>query len=551
MLPLSSSSRRAAALLAAAAPLLILPLAGSAAQEARATVPGEVTTPHPTLHNLAVEWAIEGDADLDSVVRVQYRPTGRGEWRQAMPLRRVPAGKSRGTTPIFEWKNRHSGSVFDLQPGTEYELRLSLQDPDGGKAERTVRARTRPVPTDAGARIVTLPAGKHDVLQTESGTAERPVVYRSPDGAAVYARVDMQNRKWVTVEGVRVENRDPKVNAVDLRGAANCVVRGCTVEAVYGITARRPGATDCLVTDNVVRGTTPWVSEAMGADGKNVGEGIQLTGPGNVIAYNRVSGFRDCISTFEDQGAVEQACIDIIGNDVTVGADDGIEADFCFHNCRVLRNRLTNCFVGLSSQPGLGGPTYFIRNVMDNLTYVPFKLHRYSQGDVVLHNTVLKIGDGLACFSSAPFDFALFRNNLCVGGKAAQLRWGNYDAGSGRAVNIAATGPHCSFDYDAVGSHGGAAGGTINRMPFRQAEPHGKEVGLDVFQGAAFPDPPVPERRPADLRPRPGSAVVDAAERLPNVNDAFRGRAPDVGAFEAGAPLPHYGPRPRTAWTAP
>jgi hypothetical protein len=33
--------------------------------------------------------------------------------------------------------------------------------------------------------------------------------------------------------------------------------------------------------------------------------------------------------------------------------------------------------------------------------------------------------------------------------------------------------------------------------------------------------------------------------KLPNVNDGFRGAGADIGAFEAGQPLPHYGPRPR------
>jgi len=40
-------------------------------------------------------------------------------------------------------------SIFDLRPDTEYEIRLKLGDPDGGAAEKVVRARTRPVPRAA------------------------------------------------------------------------------------------------------------------------------------------------------------------------------------------------------------------------------------------------------------------------------------------------------------------------------------------------------------------------------------------------------------------
>ena len=43
-----------------------------------------------------------------------------------------------------------------------------------------------------------------------------------------------------------------------------------------------------------------------------------------------------------------------------------------------------------------------------------------------------------------------------------------------------------------------------------------------------------------------GSQAVDAGIKIPNVNDGFTGRAPDLGAYEVGQPLPVYGPRGRT-----
>jgi len=66
-------------------------------------------------------------------------------------------------------------------------------------------------------------------------------------------------------------------------------------------------------------------------------------------------------------------------------------------NVRVMRNRIRNCFIGASSQPSLGGPTYYIRNVMYNVIYSPFKFHNGTIGDVVLHNTVVKCSDGWGC----------------------------------------------------------------------------------------------------------------------------------------------------------
>ncbi len=39
---------------------------------------------------------------------------------------------------------------------------------------------------------------------------------------------------------------------------------------------------------------------------------------------------------------------------------------------------------------------------------------------------------------------------------------------------------------------------------------------------------------------RAGELVIDLP---PNVTDGYSGKAPDLGALELGAPLPHYGPR--------
>jgi len=117
---------------------------------------------------------------------------------------------------------------------------------------------------------------------------------------------------------------------------------------------------------------------------------------------------------------------------------------------------------------------------------------------------------------------------------------------------MVAPGPHCSFDYDALGTHGLPFRGSFGAQAFASLEelrrgPHERhaiQVDMSAFDGAEFPDPPVPIRRPVDLRPRPGSAVVDAGVRLPNINDGFLGDGPDIGAYEAGERLPIYGPRP-------
>jgi hypothetical protein len=51
------------------------------------------------------------------------------------------------------------------------------------------------------------------------------------------------------------------------------------------------------------------------------------------------------------------------------------------------------------------------------------------------------------------------------------------------------------------------------------------------------------DARDLDFRLRAGSAAVDRGLALPTVTDGFNGRAPDLGALEAGAAVPTYGPR--------
>jgi hypothetical protein len=504
------------------------------------TLPGIITTPYPTLENLAVEWIIRGDDNLNGKVTVQYREKDESEWHQGMNLFRVPAGSNIG----FSWENKHSGSIFYLNPGTEYEIRLELTDPDGGSAVRSVFASTRPIPEPGkAAEIIDIKSGQYDTLQTKSGTREKPVVYRCTSGSAEFKYIDVNNRHWVFIEGLNVVNNSREGIGIQLNGAENCAVQACTINSVYGIVAYKPGATNCYIADNTVNGTCVWTSEAMGANGDNIGEGIEMTGPGNVICYNKVTGFRDNISTMEDAHVVNQTCIDIYNNDIYRALDDAVEADFCFSNCRIYSNRITNCYMGLSSQPGLGGPNYFIRNAMYNIINGGLKLHRKSSGDVILHNTIVKIGRGLG--GNTPMDFEYFRNNLAIGGVQPAEEWGKYGVGKPYGADINDPGKHSSFDYDAVGVYGTPYKAVIGDKSFSEVEPHGIEgITLEeTFNNLEFPNPPAPERAVPDLRPKSGSRVIDGGIFIPNIDDHYTGAAPDCGAYEYGEELPHYGPR--------
>jgi hypothetical protein len=63
---------------------------------------------------------------------------------------------------------------------------------------------------------------------------------------------------------------------------------------------------------------------------------------------------------------------------------------------------------------------------------------------------------------------------------------------------------------------------------------HSRLIDYSVFVNAAPPD----FTNATHL-----FAPADAGLALPGVTDGFNGRAPDLGAYEFGAEIPHYGPR--------
>ena len=566
------TSRRSAWLFVLAAAL------PGVARAQTATTAGALTAPFPTLENLAIVWEITGDDNLNGVVTVRYRESPSGSWRVGLPLLRVPAGANADTnfgTGGGKWSNKHAGSIFDLTPGTAYDIELTLVDPDGGGATKTITVSTRPEPVaakDAVTKNVTpatfaasiAAAGPGDILLLgagtypaftldKSGTAGKPLVIRGASAASVVfdGTVRLQNLQWVYLENVTVKG------TVRFDGTQNGVVRGCTIHSPgTGIQAQKSTVVpqNNYFADNDLDGPCTFENASLSTSGCDLGEGIQITGPGNVVCYNHVKGFRDNLSLMEYDEAYDQQENDICNNDIESATDDAIEADSAMGSVRVMRNRITNAFDGLSSQPGLGGPTYFIRNVMYNVLYTPFKLHNGTVGDVVLHNTVVKNGDAFGCYSGAPVSRLVMRNNLILGGTGGGT-YGCCSNGTGKALQIADADDACSLDYDGFGATGiagftGQVGtvkfATLAEMIAKTSERHGLQVDLGAF-GATIVHPenafPTPLYAPPDLALKAGGAAIDKGIALGNVDDGFGGAAPDLGAYELGAGVPHYGPR--------
>lgn len=129
-----------------------------------AVITGELLVEPPTLHNLGFEWFIQGDTNRNAAVAVSYRLSGTDEWQDAMPLLRLDGERIFADSRVdIVAPNMFAGSVLDLEPDTQYEVRFVMSDPDGVHSgfQRTLAVRTRaePQPYEGGRVFHVYPHG--------------------------------------------------------------------------------------------------------------------------------------------------------------------------------------------------------------------------------------------------------------------------------------------------------------------------------------------------------------------------------------------------------
>jgi hypothetical protein len=287
-------------------------------------------------------------------------------------------------------------------------------------------------------------------------------------------------------------------------------------------------------------------------------------GPGHVIAHNSIAYFHDAIAistygTPKKDPERRASSIDIYNNDMHMLNDDFVETDGGVHNIRVFNNRGVNAARGgYSAQPVFGGPAYFIRNLLYHVpSGVAFKFSAKAAGLFAYHNTI--IGENHV---GNPAANVHFRNNLYLG----------RDLPGRGILRLANATDVYSTDYNGYRPNKGVKDQYYFLGPkkgqrlyeptqndwqvfptladFRSAtgqEVNSIEVDFDIFEDLTPPDPKrehaVYHAMDLNFKLKPDSEAVDAGIVIPTVNEDHSGRAPDLGALEAGKPEPHYGPR--------
>ncbi len=664
---------------------------GAFAAPVNAVTAGELVIDPPTLINLGFEWVIKGDDNRNARVEDAYRKKGETAWKRGMDLLRLQGERVFQGEGVFNVKmpNMFAGSVLDLEENTAYEIRLSLSDPDGGSASRTVTVKTRaePMPakgghtyhvyprdwkgpkepgsfndlmcaynyycgggdTQTGGRprvkagdIILVHAGTyryHPEYYTgdrginsttpvegtyylfANGTPDKPIVIKAAgdgpvifDGGGNFNLFNVKAANYNYFEGITFRNTEIAIWAGTQfqSGSSGLTVKHCRFEDInLGIFTNWAGSKNFTILDNTFIGRDnpdrlegwngePWASLAAANGVKfpptlDSYTAVRVYGSGHVIAFNYVANFHDGIDieTYGNPDGITPAptaangawyparkdwhlrpvAIDYYNNYMTNFHDNAFEIDGGMHNIRVMRNMMLNSASHpMCNQPAIGGPIYWIRNIIYHAPGGSTRTSNGAPGMIFLNNTILSetairttsnshwLNNLMLGENSAPAIFSVnsytsysssdyngFRPNP---GAAVSFEWDSPPPGVAqdfRDLLAAADGVQTPPDKFLVTRRFTSLGQDSTETG---QDRHSVLLDYDVFMHVPMLDAKdmksvqkLYDAKDLDFRLRPGSAAVDRGTVIPNVTDGFTGAAPDLGALEVGASMPHYGPR--------
>ena len=424
------------------------------------------------------------------------------------------------------------------------------------------------------------------------------------DGDGAYNLFNVMAANYHYFEGLTFRNTDLVFQAglKNIGGSSGLTIKGSRFEDIgRGIYTDWSGSRDYTITDNVfvgrfdpddLRGFTGETWQGYNRDGPPplVSEyAVKVYGAGHVVAYNRISRFHDGIdvATYGNPDGTPApirdrmpVSIDFYNNDISHSEDNCLEADGGAHNIRIFRNRCFNHgHRALSVQPMFGGPVYFIRNVV---YHAPeggaAKFTASSAGIIVWHNTLIAPVKPMLLAASNVH----YANNLILGQSGSPEIFAvetntNYSSSDYNGFRPNAGAPW-SFEwstppFDVPAHFPGAAGDAYTTSPLStraqtQLEAQAREVrrfetlaeysavtGQDahsvlvdfgIFENVRAPGPDprtIYDSADFDFRLKENANAVDAGMLIPGVNTGFSGNGPDLGAYESGIDLIHYGPR--------
>lgn len=525
-----------------------------------------------------------------SRVNVRYKKSSESTWRSAHPLLRIHPEWNDPSAPVTP-VDSFAGVVFDLSPGTVYDVELTLVEP--GKANQTLvsSSTTRALPPAAPA--VTVRATTADNLQAKfnalapgavleldngtynvsdlfldvSGTASQRIYIRGKTRSGVVLRnasrvLQLRDASHVVIENLTLEGsgvdsgtnasssglvfwngalqEDVTLRDLDIRGVDTGIVASGTTRSV-------------LVYNNSLRGNNTWDANSLHTNATWNDDGIRIPGEGHAVFENTLHGFGD---TFAVDDGTFSAAVFFYRNRITMTGDDAFEGDYATRNIGFYDNHITNSATLLSLDPLWGGPLYCFRNISINTFRGPFKFNNTNSGFLIYNNTIVRTegrtGWGWNQSNNGDLRNWSYRNNILL-----------YRGSSGSLIAVESTGNNpMDMTYNAWFPDGPVwwtnSGGTFGSLAAARSglpavtpvfdtatkrhqndvispsDPFASAITLGADHLTEFTSSTLPTLRA-------GVAPKNAGTPIPNINDGYTGSAPDMGAIIEGRPSVRYG----------
>ena len=367
----------------------------AAASVASAKEPSAVST----FHSIGLYWSPEGGAESNAA-RVEFREKGsRDGWRRGLDL-------------WFDTRNgEYRGSLVELDPGTAYEVKLSLSS----GATETLTAKTWSEKFPVKRTVDVSGKGRVVIGPDDSGDEKGYVVFTAPPGRNVIEGNDTddacvlvrQGAHHVIIRGLVLRNCKRFGVLIQRQGGQgsdaqthDIVIEGNEITGWGGAENLKPGSgladSDAAIhcayyreTDDAKRpdrlviqgnrirdprhGANPWMSSKHGRlhPFGPLGTMFDRCGRNHVIRYNEITStngnhYKDGLGGADNfsTAGFPWADSDIYGNRIANVYDDAIEAEGGNRNVRIWGNQLDRVFVAIGNAGTATGPLYVWRNVV-------------------------------------------------------------------------------------------------------------------------------------------------------------------------------------------
>jgi parallel beta-helix repeat protein len=349
-------------------------------------------------------------------------------------------------------------------------------------------------------------------------------------------------RQYIQVRGLEIcyYGLDEYSRGIYLDGSSNNLIDSCFLHhSGIGVAFKRASNSNtiqnCRFTESPID-TWVWsaVKEGTGyyEAGGVVVYGSSTVSSGNVVRNNHFFHMFDGSHLYSEDDAGPTSNLDFYNNLVEYINDDCIETDGAGTNCRIYNNTFRSFLSGVSVAPAAIGPTWIVRNL-----FTAWETHDGYVGYPVKFNVDADLGTYWVymyhntCYTNVPGQPGFLFKDYSDWHNVFSRN--NIFAGTDYALQSRSDQNPVDFDYDAL--YTSSSGRLIDWA-------NAKYTTIATFSGATGQEkhavtgnPLFVNSQTGDFRLQESSLLIDKGVVIPNINDNFTGKGPDIGKFETGS----------------